>query len=74
MKLDPSIPFLMSLLAMVLCTATAVVALVFGQVQVLAKSWSFYTVLGTALITLVASYHALGKPLSAEERVGVRNP
>lgn len=74
MKLDPSIPFLMSLLAMVLCTAAAVVALVFGQVHVLAKSWSFYTVMGTALITLVASHHALGKPLSAEERVGVRNP
>ena len=73
MKLDPSIPFLMSLLAMVLCTAAAVVALVFGQVHVLAKSWSFYTVMGTALITLVASYHALGKPLSVEERIGVRN-
>ena len=40
MKLDPSIPFLMSLLAMVLCTATAVVALVFGQVHLLAKSWT----------------------------------
>ncbi|MEA9883262.1 hypothetical protein VDG05_02585 [Xanthomonas campestris pv. raphani] len=73
MKLDPSIPFLMSLLAMVLCTATAVVALVFGQVHLLAKSWSFYTVMGTALITLVASYQALGKPLSVEERASIRS-
>ena len=73
MKLDPSIPFLMSLLAMVLCTATAVVALVFGQVHLLAKSWSFYTVMGTALITLVASYHALDKPLSIEERASIRS-
>ena len=73
MKLDPSIPFLMSLLAMVLCTATAVVALVFGQVHLLAKSWSFYTVMGTALITLVASSHALGKPLSIEERASIRS-
>ncbi|WP_407468817.1 hypothetical protein ABFU38_19970 [Xanthomonas campestris pv. raphani] len=73
MKLDPSIPFLMSLLAMVLCTATAVVALVFGQVHLLAKSWSFYTVMGTALITLVASYHALGKPLSVGERASIRS-
>ncbi|MEA9770855.1 hypothetical protein VDF71_05955 [Xanthomonas campestris pv. raphani] len=73
MKLDPSIPFLMSLLAKVLCTATAVVALVFGQVHLLAKSWSFYTVMGTALITLVASYHALGKPLSVEERASIRS-
>ncbi len=70
MKLDPSIPFLMSLLAMVLCTATAVVALVFGQVHVLAKSWSFYTVLGTALIALVASYHALGKAAQRRRACG----
>ncbi|KAB7767586.1 hypothetical protein [Xanthomonas maliensis] len=73
MKLDPAIPFLVSLLAMVLCTAAAGVALVFGQLHVLAMSWSFYTVMGTALITLVASYHALGKPLTAEERVASRS-
>ncbi|AOD16299.1 hypothetical protein VB151_15830 [Xanthomonas fragariae] len=73
MKLDPSILFLMSLLAMVLCTATAVAALMFGQMHVLATSWSFYTVMGTALITLAASFHALGKPPSVEERVGLRN-
>ena len=37
------------------------------------RSWSFYTVMGTALITLVASYHALGKPLSIEERASIRS-
>ncbi len=72
MKLDPSIPFLLSLLALVLCPTAAIGALMFGKFDALIHSWEFSAILVASVATLVLSYRALGKPLApGEERVAL---
>lgn len=67
MKLDPCVPYLGSLLVLVLCVAGGVGALLLGRLQALLHAGWFQAIVGMALLVLVVSYRALGKPLTEQE-------
>ncbi|MCD7099019.1 hypothetical protein [Stenotrophomonas sp. MMGLT7] len=67
MKVDPSIPYLGSLLALVLCTAGAVAALLFARLHPLLHAGWFQALAVVSLLVLLVSYRALGRPLTEEE-------
>jgi hypothetical protein len=62
-KFDPCVPYLASLLILVLCATAAAVAWGLGKIGLLFDSPGFLAVSGTALLVLWASWHALGDPL-----------
>ncbi|WCE04415.1 hypothetical protein [Pseudoxanthomonas sp. JBR18] len=68
MKLDPCVPYLGSLLVLVLSAATALGALVLGKFSLLMGSPTFLLGNATALLVLLGSYHALGAPLEPEPK------
>lgn len=63
MKFDPCVPYLASLLILVLCLTTAAAALALGKIGLLFGSPGFLSISGAALLVLWASWRALGKPI-----------
>ncbi len=63
MKFDPCVPYLASLLILVLCIATVAAALALGKIGLLFGSPGFLAVADVALLVLWASWRALGKPI-----------
>lgn len=74
MKLDPSVPYLGSLLALVLCATAVGIAWALGGLATLLHAWAFYAVAGGSLLTLLASHHALGRPLDADAPIAAPAP